>query len=94
MAHLILGELYIVFFADNTDTVRLVYERTALVLYPSVGFESAGRVPIEADANGTPEVLDEAGYLFDPPQNMLNDCTATPHDSYVHQWLEVIDRWH
>ena len=101
-AYPILGKLDTVFFADNTDTVRLVYERTALVLYPSVWFESARRVPIEANANGIPvlasrvggipDVLDGAGFLFDPPQAMRDDFSTVPPESYVNQWLDVIDR--
>lgn len=103
-AYPILGELNTVFFANNTDAIRLIYERTTLVLYPSVWFESAGRVPIEANANGIPvlasrvggipEVLDGAGFLFDPPKRMLDNFAAPPPESYVTQWLETIDRLH
>ncbi len=93
-----------VLFADNTDTIRVVYERTSLVLFPSIWFEAAGRVLIEANANGIPvlairvsgisEVLDGAGYLFDPPQDVRDDFSAPPPQEYVAQWLEVIDRLH
>jgi glycosyltransferase involved in cell wall biosynthesis len=90
--------------ARNTADIRQVYERTAVILYPSVWYEAAGRVPIEANANGIPvlasnvggisEMLDGAGYLFDPPESCLKNWEAPAPRDYVEKWLDVLDRLH
>jgi len=89
-------------FAANVSDMRAVYERTSLVLYPSLWFESAGRVPIEANTNGIPviahsgggiaEMLDGAGYLLDPPDTMRENWYEAPPPEYVDKWLALIDR--
>jgi len=99
-----LREIGNVDIATNTTDVRKIYERTALCLYPSVWFEAAGRVPIEANANGIPvlacdmggiaEMLDGAGFLFDPPTETRQNYMADVPAAYVDQWIEVIDRLH
>jgi len=91
-------------FATNTTDVRKIYERTALCIYPSVWFEAAGRVVIEANANGIPvlacntggiaEMLDGAGFLFDPPAETRTNYMADVPASYVEQWISTIDRLH
>lgn len=90
--------------ANNTTDVRKIYERTALCLYPSVAFEAAGRVPIEANANGIPvlacdmggvaEMLDGAGFLFPPPTETRANHMADIAADDVEQWIVVIDRLH
>lgn len=89
---------------SNTGDVRHIYGRTAAVLYPSLWFEPAGRVPIEANMNGIPvlacrsggipEMLDGAGFLFDAPQESRQDFSAEVPGDYVAQWIEVLDRLH
>ncbi|TAK98148.1 MAG: glycosyltransferase family 1 protein [Rhodospirillaceae bacterium] len=90
--------------ARNTADIRQVFERTAIVLYPSVWYEAAGRVPLEANANGIPvlasniggipEMLDGAGYLFDPPESCQKNWEAAVPSAYVERWLDVLDRLH
>jgi glycosyltransferase involved in cell wall biosynthesis len=90
--------------ADNTAEVRLVYERSKIILFPSVWFETAGKVILEANANGIPvlasniggipEMMDGAGYLFDPPAACQSNWEAQPPADYVTQWLDVLDRLH
>ena len=91
-------------FANNTADIRLVYEKTALLLVPSLCFEAAGRLLIEANANripalahdvgGVAETLDGAGYLFNPPEEMLQNWSAPVPPDYVAEWLAVLDRLH
>lgn len=91
-------------FVQNTSNVAAVYERTRILLFPSLWFETAGRVAIEANANGIPvmasrvagipEMLNGAGYLFDPPQEMAEEWSANPPSDYVEKWLGVLDRLH
>ena len=88
----------------NTSDVKLVYARTSVILYPSLWFETAGKVPLEANANGIPvlasniggipEMLDGAGYLFDPPEVCLSAWETPPPPAYVEAWLAVLDRLH
>lgn len=88
----------------NVSNVRRIYARTKVLLYPSVWFETAGRTPIEANANripalasnvgGIPEVLRGAGYLFTPPEEMRANWLTPPPAAYVKQWLDVLDKLH
>ena len=90
--------------AANTQDMRGIYERTSILLYPSLWFEAAGQICMEANANGIPvlandvggipEMLDGAGFLFDPPRASLENWEAPVPAEYVEQWLAVIDRLH
>lgn len=91
-------------FGNNTSDVRKIYERTAACLYPSLWFEPAGRVPIEANANGIPvlacnsggiaQMLDGAGFLFEPSAELRDNHMAEVSPATVEQWLSVLDRLH
>jgi glycosyltransferase involved in cell wall biosynthesis len=91
-------------FGSNTSDPRKIYERTALCLYPSLDFEAAGRVPIEANANGIPvlachsggvaQMLDGAGFLFDPPAALRENHLADIPGDYIAAWIDTIDRLH
>jgi glycosyltransferase involved in cell wall biosynthesis len=99
-----LKELENLSIAANTSNVRNIYERTALCIYPSVYLEAASRVAIEANANGIPvlacdrggipEMLDGAGFLFEPPEASRNNHDAPVPAAYVDRWIETIDRLH
>jgi glycosyltransferase involved in cell wall biosynthesis len=93
-----------VVFAQNTANVRAIYDVTRVLLFPSLWFETAGMVAIEANMNGIPvlacnvggipEMLDGAGYLFDPPAAMQTDWTSAPPAEFLEQWLSVLDQLH
>ena len=91
-------------FAHNTTNIGAIYERTKILLFPSLLYETAGRVAIKANANGIPvlacnnggiaEMLDGAGYLFDPPAAMCEKWDTAPPADYLAKWLAVLDRLH
>ncbi len=91
-------------YAQNVASVAAIYAQTRILLFPSLVFETAGRIAIEANANGIPvlasnvggiaETLDGAGYLFDPPAAMAEDWNTPPPAEYLAQWLTVLDRLH
>lgn len=88
---------------DRRD-MRPVYRRTAMLLFPSLWFEAAGRVAVEAQLSGIPvlatrrggipEQLNGGGFLFDPPQRLLEKFLAMPTEDDVRPWLECIVNLH
>jgi len=92
------------FTANNTFDARRIYEQTAAIIYPSIWFEPAGRIPIEANMNGIPvlacrtggiaEMLDGAGFLFDVPERLRADHHAGATAGDVAPWIAVLDRLH
>lgn len=91
-------------FATNVADMRQVYRRTSILLFPTLRIEPSGRAVIEANANAIPvlayrvggveEVLDGAGFLFDPPQQLLADPETETPQGHAAEWLEIIDRLH
>jgi len=91
-------------FAHNTADIKAVYEVTRIILYPSLWFETAGQTPIEANTNGVPvlahniggipDMLDGAGFLFDPPAPLREQWLAKPSPEYIAQWTAILDRLH
>lgn len=92
------------FMANNTFDPRRIYEQTAVILYPSLWFEPAGRIPIEANMNGIPvlaarsggipEMLDGAGFLFDIPETLRADHAADVSAADIAPWIAALDRLH
>lgn len=92
------------FTANNTFDPRRIYEQSAVVIYPSVWFEPAGRIPIEANMNGIPvlacrtggvaEMLDGAGFLFDVPAELRTAHMADISPADIAPWIDVLDRLH
>lgn len=100
--------------ANGTDHIRNIWwlgpqhdlrrllSRAAIVLMPSLWFEGAGRVVVEAQMcgvpvlayrrGGIPEMLNGAGVLFDPPQRLVDDWRLVPSAEEVVPWLTEIER--
>ena len=79
-----------------------VYRQTSILLVPSLWFEAAGRVLVEANANGIPvlasdgggipETLGGAGYLLPVPQRCRTDYWAWPSDAEIQPWWDALHR--
>lgn len=81
-----------------------VYAQTRILLMPSFWFEAAGRVLVEANANGIPvlasnrggipETLAGAGMLLPVPERCTLDHWAIPTDEEVQPWWdELLKLW-
>lgn len=77
-----------------------IYAQTRILLMPSFWFEAAGRVLIEANANGIPvlasnrggipETLGGAGRLLPIPDRCSVDYWALPTDAEIQPWWEEL----
>ncbi|HLJ92138.1 MAG TPA: glycosyltransferase [Gemmataceae bacterium] len=86
----------------NTPDPRAFYRLSRIVLLPSLGSESFPRVPVEAFLNGipvlanriggVPEVLEQAGFLFDVPQGYTPSTRQVPSAMEMAPWIETIIR--
>ena len=87
--------------AQHTLDIRLVYERTRLLLVPSLWYENFGRVAAEAVMNGIPVLASQSGGLPDAvhggglcmpvPQSCLNDFTYFPTEEETAPWLAALE---
>ncbi len=86
----------------TTQDPRDFYRITRAVLMPSLWEEGFGRVAVECLVNGIPvlasrrgalpEVLGDAGLLFDVPEAYCQDMLSTPSVEEVAPWVETIER--
>jgi glycosyltransferase involved in cell wall biosynthesis len=86
----------------STADPREFYRVTRLLLVPSLWEETFGRVAAEALLNGIPvlasgrgglpEVLREAGFLFDLPERYTATSAVLPAAAEVAPWVETITR--
>ncbi len=86
----------------NTHDPRQFYGISRMVLVPSLWQEMHSRVGVEATINGIPvlasnrggmpEVLAEAGFLFDIPERFTAFSSTTPTAEEVRPWIEMIER--
>jgi glycosyltransferase involved in cell wall biosynthesis len=81
--------------------MKQVYRRTALLLVPSLWFEAAGRVIVEAqlsgipvlatDSGGIPEQLNGGGYIFPTPE-LGAAYQQIPEPEIVRPWIDRIGK--
>ena len=86
----------------NTPDPRDFYRVSRVVLMPSLWRETFGRVAAEALINGIPvlgvrrgglpEALENAGFLFDVPDQYTPDSREVPSAAEVAPWIETIIR--
>ncbi len=87
---------------ENVPDPRAFYRLSHVVLFPSVGPETFGRVPAEAMANGIPvlgsnrggipELLREAGFVLDIPEKYTARTKIVPTREEMTPWVETIVR--
>ncbi len=86
------------------DDISTVYGVTKVLLMPSFWFEAAGRILLEANANGIPvlatdrggipETLGGAGCLLPIPERCTQDHWAMPNDDEILPWWnELLRLW-
>lgn len=84
--------------------MRQVYRQTRVLLMPSFWFEAAGRVLIEAVANGIPvlatgrggipETLAGGGTLLDVPERCLQNHWLVPSEAEAAPWWQAMRALH
>ncbi|MCP4021413.1 MAG: glycosyltransferase family 4 protein [Desulfobacteraceae bacterium] len=89
-----------VWWLPNQFDIRPVYRRTAALLMPSFGLETAGRAVAEAQLGGIPvlasnhggipEQMNGGGFLFDIPMRCRNDFHQSPSEDEVRPWLNKL----
>jgi len=89
-----------VWWIPKQKDISRVFQRTSVLLAPSIWFEASARVVAEAQlcgipvlatrVGGIPAQLNGGGYLFDVPEAMRDKATAVPPPASVQPWLEQI----
>ncbi len=88
-------------FAKHTNNIKLVYEKTKILLAPSVWYEAFGRVAAEAVLNGIPVVSSLSGGLPDAvnkgglsipaPQKCHEDYRYIPTEEEAQPWIKALE---
>ena len=89
-----------VFTVEPQADMRPVYEHTAVLLAPSLWYESWGRVASEAVYNGIPVLYSSSGGLpeaaagggicIDAPEHCRQDYNSLPDDEEIKPWVESL----
>jgi glycosyltransferase involved in cell wall biosynthesis len=89
-----------IWWVQRQKNIKNLYERVSVLLVPSVYFEAAGRVVIEAQMagipvlatnnGGLPETLNGAGKLFPIPESVIKDFQTVPTASEVSEWVSEL----
>jgi len=84
------------------EQMATVYAQTKILLVPSFWFEAAGRVLIEANANGIPviasnrggipETLGDAGCVLPIPEQCTRDHWTMPTDAEIAPWWDELSK--
>ena len=74
---------------DWCNDVRDIYQKTSIILYPSIWDEPFGRVPIEAGINGIPTIASNQGGL---PESVGKGGILIDNPYDINAWLSAIER--
>jgi glycosyltransferase involved in cell wall biosynthesis len=95
-----LGERNNVWCLDSQEDVRTIYQRTAVLLLPSVWQEGASRSIVEAQLSGIPvlasnrggnrERLNGGGFCLDLPDRLLENNQLIPGEADLASWSEAL----
>jgi glycosyltransferase involved in cell wall biosynthesis len=85
------------------ENMSRIYERTKILLTPSLWHESGPRVAAEAIMNdipvigfrsgGIPEMIGDTGYLLDKPEVSSANQYRLPNEYDINPWVEQIRAW-
>jgi glycosyltransferase involved in cell wall biosynthesis len=89
---------------NNTTNIQAIYQKTKILLIPSIWWETLGRVAIEAQINGIPLIASPCGALSDVvsyggvllpipiPDNQVQATTPSAED--IKPWCDtIIELW-
>jgi glycosyltransferase involved in cell wall biosynthesis len=89
-----------IWWVQRQKNIKNLFERVSILLVPSVYFEAAGRVVVEAQMagipvlatnnGGLPETLNGAGKLFPIPESVMKDFQTVPTANEVKAWVEEL----
>ena len=90
---------------DSQEDVKSIYQRTSILLLPSVVQEAASRSIVEAQLSGIPviashrggneERLNGGGFCVDLPQSFINTPQSVPETEDIKPWLDqLMTLWH
>lgn len=91
-----------IWWLPKQKEIKRVYDRTSVLLAPSIWFEASARVVAEGQLcgipvlatrrGGIPDQLNGGGFLFDIPQSMQDNPRAIPTAEEVQPWLDTVIR--
>ena len=74
---------------DWCNDVRDIYQKTSIILFPSIWDEPFGRVPIEAGINGIPTIASNRGGL---PESVGKGGILIDNIYNINAWVSAIER--
>jgi len=97
-----LSALTNVWWLPKQKDISRVFDRTSVLMVPSIWFEASARVVAEAqlcgipvmasNIGGIPTQLNGGGHLFDVPEAMLKDPKAIPTPAEIQPWFDTLLR--
>jgi len=91
-----------IWWVQRQSDMRRVYQRSALLLMPSLWFEAAGRIVPEAQMHGIPvlahrvgalpDQMGNGGELFDVPERLAGKFGLLPTPEEIAPWVSAITK--